>query len=263
MFDLNLSVCLLISGTGDNPIQLINPASSPSIAAKGGSVDMLVQLGFPAPPAPPSPGPNSNVSAPTPARRTGSIKPAVEGVYLNGLQCTRLPLARPAAGQVTEDSLYFDDCGTADWPLNANGTLAGLDGATSMMGWGNLTESGGKADSKNRSALTAGQVAGMIAALRQLSCVSQLCCGLQVVPNSVVSINGSTDVSNSTEPPVVASEGPTPNRSTGGNASQVGATVAALFRCPSCYRHPNSITASMPTDEIKLASTLPGGEQPC
>lgn len=208
---------------------------------------MLVQLGFPAPPASAPAGPDGNGSTPTPARRTGSIKPAVEGVYLNGLQCTRLPLARPAAGQVTEDSLYLEDCGTADWPLNANGTLAGLDSTISMLGWGNLTESGGKADSKNASALTAGQMAGMIAALRQLSCVSQLCCGLQVVPNSVVSINGSTDVSNSTEPPVVASEGPTPNRSTGGNASQVGATEPAIFHPPPLMLPaPNSITASTP-----------------
>lgn len=218
-----------IAATGDNTVQLINPPTSPSIPAQC-SVDMLVQLAtVPAPPPPTSAPSNSDGGAQNqppraaPARRPGSIRPAVESVFLNGLQCTRLPLARPTAGQLTENSLYFDDCGTADWPIDANGTLGSLGSNGSFMGLLNRTANvalGGG----NATGVSEKDFGVVVAALRQLSCVSQLCCGLQVVPNSVVTVgNSSSDAANSTEPPVVATDGPAPDRSTSGNASQVGA----------------------------------------
>jgi hypothetical protein len=194
-------------------------------------VDVLVQLSVPAPPPhPPAPSNSINTGAQNqppraaPDRRPGSIRPAVESVLLNGLQCTRLPLTRPNARQLTENSIYFDDCGTADWPLDANGTLASLESNGSLVGWGSLTAWGGI----NSTGVSEKDVGIVLAALRQLSCVSQLCCGLQVLPNSVVTVgNSSSDAANSTEPPVIAMDGTAPNRSTGGPptgiASQVGA----------------------------------------
>lgn len=215
-------------------MQLINPASSRSIPAQGGSADLLVQLNWTGPsPRRPS-GSKNSTAAEEPRegsggqRGSGGIRPAVEWVYLNGLQCTRLPLARSstsrqaAAAAEGEDgnSLWsFQDCGTSEWALDANGTLAGLD--FGLDSWAN--SSAGATRDRNTSTLGEPGVTEVLAALRQLSCMSQLCCGLQVMPGSVVTIsNSSSGTGNSTEPVVLAADGPGPDRSTtGSNTSQV------------------------------------------
>lgn len=224
-------------------MQLINPASSRSIPAQGGSADLLVQLNWTSP-SPRRPRNSSNSTAAQEPREgssrtggSGGIRPAVEWVYLNGLQCTRLPLARSstsrqaaaAAAEGEDGSLWsFEDCGTSEWALDANGTLAGLD--FGLDSWANSSAGG----DRGASALGEPGVTEVLAALRQLSCMSQLCCGLQVMPGSVVTIsNSSSGAGNSTEPVVLAADGPGPDWSmTGGNTSQVrdgwGLTGASL-----------------------------------
>jgi hypothetical protein len=162
-------------------------------------------------------------SAPKPAG--GTVKPSAESVYLNGLQCTRLPLARPALGPVDgAEGLYLDDCGTVEWGLSANGTLLSAPGQESLGSLGswevlNLTSSGSGAF-WNQSV----DVGAMLAAVWQLSCVSQLCCGLQVLPSSVVNL---TDAANSTEPPVLATDGPTPAKSVSNSTPSVSGSALA------------------------------------
>lgn len=203
-------------------MQLISPAASPNVAAQGGSASLLVQLDVvpPAAPQPPSPQPNSNTSSEDSDRQkqapaaasVRSIKPAVESVFLNGLQCTRLPLARPPPGPPgVADSLVLEDCGSAEWPVEATGLLAQLEPGANISNtvtWSDLSIRGNSKGGRNSSGLEAVNVTAVLAALRQLSCVSQLCCGLQIVPNSVVSTNSSSDTVNGTEPQVGAMDGP-------------------------------------------------------
>jgi len=207
-------------------VQLISPAASPNVAAQGGSASLLVQLDVVPPaasptptPQPPSPQPSSNTSSEDSNRQKQapaaaslrSIKPAIESVFLNGLQCTRLPLARPPPGPLATDSLALEDCGSAEWPVEATGLLAQLEpgaNTSSTVTWSDLSIRGNSKGGRNSSGLEAVNVTAVLAALRQLSCVSQLCCGLQIVPNSVVSTNSSSDTVNGTEPQVKAMDGP-------------------------------------------------------
>lgn len=251
------------AGPDGNTVQLINPPSSPSVAAQGGSADMLVQLTWPLQPASPlaSPAPSAGTKAdrkqprapPATASATAaaSIKPAIESVFLNGLQCTRLPLARtrrppkdlppPLPPLPTAAAAFtMEDCGTADWPLDDIGLLAGLlddssssnsSSNSSPLSWAGLANSSSLSDSNSNSStdeLSTVNIVAFLAAVRQLSCVSQLCCGLQVVPSSVVSItnssNSSADASNSsTDPAVAAADGPPESlNASGSNTTQVG-----------------------------------------
>lgn len=190
---------------------------------------MLVQLAVtPPPPKPTGKDSNSSGQGVSQGAAGGSIKPAVESVYLNGLQCTRLPLARPQLSVMGQlDSMNLDDCGTAEWSLSANGTLAALDqdslGSLFALQGLNLSSFQGSSNSSSSSSvsvLDGVNVSAVLTALRRLACVSQLCCGLQVMPSSVVSLsNGS---GNSTEPPVLAADGPAQNMSGDANTTQVG-----------------------------------------
>lgn len=238
----NATGAQLLNSTGDsNTVQLINQPQCPSIAAQGGSADMLVQLGFALPQSSPAPQPPSSPApAPSPSPSKGGstttaiIKPAAESVYLNGLQCTLLPLAKAAGlgdGDSSSGAFLPDDCSTAEWPVGVDGLLLsaldqldGDDASGSLSSWRDLNINSTSSSVSNMSALASSvNVTAVLAALRQLSCVSQLCCGLQVVPSSVVSIgNSSSDASNSTEPRVVASDGPPePAKATDGNSTQV------------------------------------------
>jgi hypothetical protein len=211
----------------------------PSSAPKAPPIDSAGGGAFgsdpPPPPSPtpqtPQPGskgrpPSKPRSAPKPPG--GMVKPAVESVYLNGLQCTRLPLARPALGPVDgAEGLYLDDCGTVEWGLSANGTFLsapGQESLGSLRSWEvlNLTSSG-NGPFWNQSV----DVGAMLAAVWQLSCVSQLCCGLQVLPSSVVNL---TDAANGTEPPVLAADGPTPAISLSNNTTPSVSTRACADR---------------------------------
>jgi hypothetical protein len=135
------------------------------------------------------------------------------------------------------DSMNLDDCGTAEWPLSANATLAALDqdslGSLFALQGLNPSTFQGSSDSSNSSVpvLDGVDVSAVLRALGRLACVSQLCCGLQVMPSSVVSIsNGS---GSSTEPPVLASDGPAQNMSAEANVTQVG----TLWQQRLCHKH--------------------------
>jgi hypothetical protein len=124
-------------------------------------------------------------------------------------------------------NMNLDDCGTAEWPLSANGTLAALDqdslGSLFALQGLNPSSLQGSRDSSNSSSVSVlggVNVSAVLAALGRLAYVSQLCCGLQVMPSSVDSIsNGSV---NSTEPPVLAADGPAQHVSGDANTTQVG-----------------------------------------
>jgi hypothetical protein len=263
-------------------LQLINQLDSPSIAGQSGFADMLVQLGVANRSLSSSADASEDggdaaaaaVTATNSTRgskgkkgaRTNTVSPAMDAVFLNGLQCTRLPLAKLPAGA----GGLPEDCGAAAWALDADSR--GVFAMPAGLNLGNLTESsnasffallwgvlsntssnsssssssGGGGNATTSSArLPHASVEAALQVLRQASCMSRLCCGLQVVDMATAeAINGSRALAandTSTPPPMVgAFDGPdasTKVRAAVGHclfAGQGRLTIAAvpfLHRC--------------------------------
>jgi hypothetical protein len=163
-------------------------------------------------------------------REVTLVSPGVAGVYLNGLQCTRLPQQVPSneaaggpstgtatgdatAAGVGADSPPPQDCALAQWPLDEQGSFVPPPGLRSTAG------RDGSADGRT----AGGSEAQLVAALRWLACTSHYCCGLQVVQpgagTSSSDVGRSSGTSEDLSPAVVGMDGP---GSGGADATQVG-----------------------------------------
>lgn len=168
-------------------MRIVNGAQSAKVDAQGGKTSFVLQTTVQ----------NSIVNragntsaASTDPDTSHQVNPAMGSVYLNGLQCTRLPLRSPGtAGQ------QHADCAATRWTLGTDG----LFDAPAASASSNSSAAGGTWSSSNGGSISVPD--SVSAALRQLSCTSHYCCGLQVVgPGPVSPPSGSG-------PPVTAADG--------------------------------------------------------
>ncbi|KAF8072740.1 hypothetical protein HT031_000400 [Scenedesmus sp. PABB004] len=150
---------LIASAAPGGAARAVNGPQSPTIMARGGTASFTVALRVDG---------NATTAAPRGGAGGGGTggaggdsggagpfaSPAMGAVYLNGLQCTRLPL--PPGARTPHQ-----DCAAARWPLGADGRL-------------------GPAPPRNASGGPAARAGGEEGAW--LACASRFCCGLQVLP---------------------------------------------------------------------------------
>lgn len=212
-------VVFLHAGPSDI-VRIVNGVQSPNIDAQGGKATFVLQTAITSNSS--SSNSSSNSSSVAAAKQKSHVSPAMGSVYLNGLQCTRLPL------KTADPSMQYQDCAASQWELDSNGTfilpiLSSLSGATSGSSsssapfWNGDNSRGATGNSS--SATVDDDIA---AALRWLSCTSHYCCGLQVVPP------GSEATPPTDEPAVGALDGPTDTNTTTGNATTGNTTTAVV-----------------------------------
>lgn len=224
---------LLHAGTG-GIVRVVNGAQSPSIEAQGGKASFVLQTEIPF-----SNKTDSSNSTAAAASSQLVINPSMGSVYLNGLQCTRLPLRPLEAGAQQQD------CTATRWEVDSNGLFtmpfradSAVDGyvkvnsSNSSLGsvpyyWRSSdpsdTNSSSGSDNINDSSSTDDDK--VAAALRWLSCTSHYCCGLQVVPPGTESSQQPAG-----EPAIGAMDGPADGTASAANtsAAMVRAVVLGL-----------------------------------
>jgi hypothetical protein len=243
------------------PVRLASAPDGPGIAAQGGVAHVLLQLNFTGPNRKSSP--DGAQLPPWPGARA-----ALDAVFLNGLQCTRLPLAALAPSP-SQASWRLDDCAAAEWPLTPHGSAfaapaelnlssiaarrgdasgSAASGANSSALWASidaeLSAQLGNASGDSSSASFQPDAAAAVAALQQLACVSALCCGLQVAPSSAGAGANNTNGSSSSS-----------NMTTGGGAA--GGVGAFEGQTGSGEAHP---AANSTAGDVQAAPAAPGAQ---
>ena len=208
---------VFVSAGPSDIIRIVNGAQSPNIDAQGGKATFVLQTHVSS-----GNSSSSNSSSGSAASQQGHVSPAMGSVYLNGLQCTRLPL------KTADLSMQYKDCAATRWDIDSNGTfilpiLSSLSVATSSNNGSFWYRDGSNNAAGNSTTAVDDDVA---AALRWLSCTSHYCCGLQVVPP------GSEATPPSSEPAVGALDGPADANMTAGNAT--AAVVSDEMQLTAC-----------------------------
>lgn len=236
-------------------MRVVNGAQSPDVDAQGGQATFVLQTMLS----------SSNSNSSSRANNTGApdigraayVTPAMGSVYLNGLQCTRLPL------MTAEDGSQPQDCAATHWDLDSTRMFMLPPGWNASASYSSFTYANngstyfhtgnGSSNDSSSSNLTN----DVLAALQWLSCTSHYCCGLQVVPP------GSEQTPPASAPAVGALDGPgeRPNPAAASTYAKVGGGIAGLSQllllqeCLAAYPCPDAALTV-------LDNNLPGCRTP-